>query len=274
MKKLILFDMDGTLTEPRKCIDKPMHKMLRYLAVECKAELGIVTGSGYDYVQNQLWPLLNDVVLRPSIHLLPCNGTEYWPPPERPHLRHELLTKMNMREEIGDFAFKELMKIICRLQSQMIDEFEFPLTGHFVSNRESTINWCPIGRNADNIERERFTGLDSDYNIRKKYYKLFLECMEESRSFLYDASGKPMVDIVIGGSTSFDIYPTGWDKTFCLQYFIDKGYDTPWFIGDKCGPDGNDKPLYDILIEKERAFETTGPSNCIEIITHSIIPNL
>ena len=101
-----------------------------------------------------------------------------------------------------------------------------------------------------------------------------MENMEQSRDFLYDASGKSMVDIVIGGSTSFDVYPVGWDKTFCLQYFINKGYDTPWFVGDKCGPDGNDKPLYDILKEEGTAFETTDPDDCLQIITKNIIPNL
>ena len=274
MKKLILFDMDGTLTEPRKCIDKPMHKMLRYLAVQCKAEIGIVTGSGIDYVQDQLWPLLNDVVLRPSIHLLPCNGTEYWPAPERPHLRHEMKVKMDMQEEIGTFAFKETLKIICRLQAELIDDFEIPLTGHFVSNRSSTINWCPIGRNADNTERQWFKDLDTQHGIRKKYYKKFAEQIKESQHFLYDASNKSVIDVVMGGSTSFDIYPVGWDKTFCLQHFIDEGYDKPWFIGDKCGPDGNDKPLYDLLCEEKTAFETTGPTQTIKILTERIIPNL
>ena len=274
MKNIVLFDMDGTLTEPRKCIDKPMHKMLRYLAIECKTEIGIVTGSGYDYIQNQLWPVLNDVVLRPSIHLMPCNGTEYWPPPERPHLRHEMTVKMNMREEIGDFAFHEIMKVICKLQSELVNEFHIPLTGHFVSNRNSTINWSPIGRNANNVERVMFKQLDTEHNIRNKFYKKFLDFSKESKHFLFDSNNNPLINIAIGGSTSFDIYPVGWDKTFCLKHFKNKDYNNPWFIGDKCFGDGNDKEIYDVINNFKQAFETKSPDETINIITGKIIPNL
>ena len=36
----------------------------------------------------------------------------------------------------------------------------------------------------------------------------------------------------IGGQISFDIFPQGWDKTFCLQY-VEKEYDEIHFFGDK-----------------------------------------
>jgi phosphomannomutase len=62
--------------------------------------------------------------------------------------------------------------------------------------------------------------------------------------------------IKLGGDTSFDIFPEGWDKTFCLQHFSDY---THWFVGDRCGENGNDKEIYDLLKEKDKAFETSGP---------------
>ena len=153
-KNIILFDMDGTLTEPRKCVEKKIHKILRYLVIECKAEIGIVTGSGMDYIQEQVWPLVSDVVLKTSVHLLPCNGTEYWIPPERAHLAHILKSKADMQEHIGDFTFRDLMTVLCDLQVRMINEYSFPLTGNFISNRKSMVNWCPIGRNANNEDRD------------------------------------------------------------------------------------------------------------------------
>ena len=36
----------------------------------------------------------------------------------------------------------------------------------------------------------------------------------------------------IGGQISFDIFPKGWDKTFCLQ-FVEKDFDEIHFFGDK-----------------------------------------
>lgn len=36
----------------------------------------------------------------------------------------------------------------------------------------------------------------------------------------------------IGGQISFDIFPQGWDKTYCLQY-VEEEYDEIHFFGDK-----------------------------------------
>lgn len=37
-----------------------------------------------------------------------------------------------------------------------------------------------------------------------------------------------------GGQISIDIFPNGWDKTFCLQYL--DGFDKIYFFGDKTAP--------------------------------------
>mgnify|MGYP003647305738 FL=1 len=68
--------------------------------------------------------------------------------------------------------------------------------------------------------------------------------------------------IKLGGDTSFDIFPEGWDKTFCLQHFPTH---THWFVGDRCGENGNDKELYDLLKPNERAFATEGPDETISL---------
>ncbi|BBN05728.1 phosphomannomutase [Marchantia polymorpha subsp. ruderalis] len=36
----------------------------------------------------------------------------------------------------------------------------------------------------------------------------------------------------IGGQISFDFFPQGWDKTFCLQ-FVEKEFSEFHFFGDK-----------------------------------------
>lgn len=37
----------------------------------------------------------------------------------------------------------------------------------------------------------------------------------------------------IGGQISFDIFPTGWDKTYCLQHVEDEQFEEIHFFGDK-----------------------------------------
>ena len=59
----------------------------------------------------------------------------------------------------------------------------------------------------------------------------------------------------IGGQISFDCFPTGWDKTYCLRHVeaekdASKGlsgidYKHIHFFGDKAFPGGNDWEIYD-----------------------------
>mgnify|MGYP000902032089 CR=1 FL=1 len=73
------------------------------------------------------------------------------------------------------------------------------------------------------------------------------------------------VTVKLGGNTSFDIYPAGWDKTYALKHFPE----TMWkhyFVGDRCGPDGNDFELFNYLNKSGTAWETSGPEETIEII--------
>ena len=39
----------------------------------------------------------------------------------------------------------------------------------------------------------------------------------------------------------------GWDKTFCLQYVTEGGYDEIHFFGDKTSPGGNDHEIFEDL---------------------------
>ena len=37
----------------------------------------------------------------------------------------------------------------------------------------------------------------------------------------------------IGGQISFDVFPTGWDKTYCLNFVKAEDFDEIHFFGDK-----------------------------------------
>ncbi|KAK9854200.1 hypothetical protein WJX84_008741 [Apatococcus fuscideae] len=48
----------------------------------------------------------------------------------------------------------------------------------------------------------------------------------------------------IGGQISFDVFPKGWDKTYCLRFLDDK-FKTIHFFGDKTFQGGNDYEIYE-----------------------------
>jgi phosphomannomutase len=82
------------------------------------------------------------------------------------------------------------------------------------------VNISPVGRNCTQKERDEFEVYDKEHKIRQKFIET-LKLHFGHLNFTYS----------IGGQISFDVFPTGWDKTFCLQYL--KEYQEIHFFGDK-----------------------------------------
>ena len=78
------------------------------------------------------------------------------------------------------------------------------------------------------------------------------------------------VTIKLGGETSFDIFPNGWDKTYAMNHF--EGYEI-YFLGDRCGDNGNDKEIFDAL-QPECSFWVEGTQHTKEILQEILIPKL
>ena len=261
-KNIVLFDMDGTLTPPRQKFDVNLLQPLRTLAKH--AEIGIVSGSDYNYISEQLELLIQRSELKYKLHLLPCNGTKYYSPPKDNISQHTLIESQDMRSYLGKAVFDTLVREILSLQEH-ISWQDIPLSGNFISYRDSMINWCPSGRDMSPSQREAFITKDggSKPSLRERYLHRLLVRLDRL------ALSEKIV-CTLGGDTSFDIYPAGWDKTYALKYFQNRKV---WFVGDRCEDGGNDKTLYDALLKEKRAWQTTGPKNTkdiMEIITKDI----
>jgi len=253
-KNVVLFDMDGTLTESRQKFNS---QTLSSSLVELSkyATIGIVTGSDYDYLKEQMAPILNSSI-RYCLHLLPCNGTKYYTPPEFPSQDFQLTEEVSMKEKLGAYKWRGLIELLTERQSKAVQN-AIPLTGHFISVRGSMINWSPSGRNATNKERDQFIEFDKKYDFRRRNLSQFRTHLK-----LNDLSD---ITIKLGGDTSFDIYPNGWDKTYALRYFEDCNV---WFVGDRArDANGNDYEIHNACAP--RSFHTDGP-----ITTDSIIFNI
>jgi len=265
MKDIVLFDMDGTLTEARKKINFSTIAKLKKLSLY--SHIGIVTGSGMDYLVPQLEDLwtsagvhdLDKARVDPkNITLMPCNGTIVY---EWSKGSWKETFSVSIREYLGEEKFLKLFQILVSLNHKIVSDHAgaFPLTGHFISFRNSLINFCPVGRNATDSDRNSFIEYDDRFNLRSR-------CLEILKG-KFIMGGLSNLSVTLGGSTSFDIYPIGWDKTFSLKHFSGKRV---WFIGDKCDGDGNDRKLYEALQPFGRSFKTSNPENTREIIDNII----
>lgn len=257
---IVLFDMDGTLTEVRKEITKEMIYILQKLSRIAK--IGIVTGSDYDYLIDQcedMWTCDNSVS-PDNVLLMPCNGTKLyrWNPK---HEKHTIEHDKDMRKEIGRSAYNDLLCSLTSHQIIIMAQNDISYSGTFFQYRGSMLNWCPTGRSASIKEREEWISLDQKKGLRE-FWLNHLENRFKKEEINLSAA--------LGGSTSVDIYPTGWDKTYSLNHVKDY---TPWFVGDKCFKGGNDLTLYEALRKSGRGYSTSGPEETIGII-HNIMSKI
>jgi phosphomannomutase len=255
---LVLFDMDGTLTAARKKADWTMVNPLRTLSEF--ADIGIVTGSPMVYLEQQceiLWSELGSVNVD-CISLFPCNGTQSYS--FSPNKKKWVVnSSTNMRDHISDTNYRNIVREILSIQANYADRHHsMPLTGNFISDRKSMINWCPVGRDAEDSDRKAFQIFDKKHQCRK----FLIRELEETLDYL----GISTITSVMGGNTSIDIYPEGWDKTYVLRHV--QSYEAVYFIGDRCDEYGNDRTLYEALEPGIASFETTGPENTISHINH------
>lgn len=250
---VVLFDMDGTLTESRCKLELKELKESLYRLTNSGFDIGIITGSDENYLREQMGDFLSRSSCRYRTHLLPCNGTKYFKPPKFPNEDFCLAHEVSMEKHLGSEKYRELL---CELICSQLDVCHVgaPLTGHFIDARGSMINWCPIGRNAKKEHRNQFMQIDKKKKVREHF-------ISELREMLKIKNLDNELTIKLGGDTSFDIYPTGWDKTYGLRHF--PNWDV-WFVGDRCKPNGNDYEIYQKC--SPQSFETTGPLETLKII--------
>lgn len=106
------------------------------------------------------------------------------------------------------------------------------------------VNISPVGRNASIQERNDYQAYDKEHKIREQ----FVAVLKDKFSHLG-------LTYSIGGQISFDVFPTGWDKTYCLQHIAAEknppgggpgvDYTTIHFFGDKTFKGGNDYEIYE-----------------------------
>lgn len=142
----------------------------------------------------------------------------------------QLIAKQSISSHLGEDKLKEVINFMLKY---MADIEDIPVKrGTFIEFRAGMLNVSPIGRNCSQEERDAFEQHDLKTGIRKR----FVEALRERFSDL---------DLVysIGGQISFDVFPKGWDKTYCLQFVL-PDFDEIHFFGDKTFAGGNDYEIY------------------------------
>eukprot|EP00770_Monocercomonoides_exilis_P010681 MONOS_10630.1-p1 / transcript=MONOS_10630.1 / gene=MONOS_10630 / organism=Monocercomonoides_exilis_PA203 / gene_product=phosphomannomutase D2 / transcript_product=phosphomannomutase D2 / location=Mono_scaffold00491:15236-16144(+) / protein_length=224 / sequence_SO=supercontig / SO=protein_coding / is_pseudo=false len=138
-----------------------------------------------------------------------------------------LIHKNDLKTAIGEGRLRKFIDKTLALLSTV----DIPVKrGTFIEFRNGMINVSPIGRNCSQAERDDFDKYDKEHHIRQGMIDKLIPEFGDIFTFS------------IGGQISFDVFPHGWDKRYCLQFCT--GFDEIHFFGDKTSPGGNDYEIF------------------------------
>lgn len=217
IRTLVLFDVDGTLTEPREEATGEMTEFLSTL--KSRVFVGIVGGSDLVKQQEQMGA---DIVGRVD-YSFSENGLVAFKDGKEIH-------RQALHKHLGE----ENVKRVVNWTLRYIANLDLPIKrGTFIEFRAGMLNVSPIGRNCSKEERNDYEKFDLANNIRK-------DMIEKMKIEFADLN----LTYSIGGQISFDVFPQGWDKTYCLNHIPEGTFDQIHFFGDKTFPGGNDYEIF------------------------------
>uniref|UniRef100_A0A7S2TUU0 Phosphomannomutase n=1 Tax=Lotharella oceanica TaxID=641309 RepID=A0A7S2TUU0_9EUKA len=215
--RIFLFDVDGTLTIARKEIDSEMKAFMEDL--RSKAYVGVVGGSDLPKQLEQL----GDNCVNEFDYFFTQNGLVSFK-------KGQPLASTSITEFLGEKKLQKLINFILGYLSKI----ELPCKrGTFIEYRTGMLNVSPIGRGCSRSERNAFEEYDNKTKVRATMVEVL---KKEFADFKLTYS--------IGGQISFDVFPEGWDKTYCLPFLEKDGFKEIHFFGDKTYQGGNDYEIY------------------------------
>lgn len=214
---LCLFDVDGTLTAARQCVTPDIAEFLEKL--KTRVRVGVVGGSDLVKIKEQLG---NDVIQKVD-YVFAENGLVAYK-------NGQLHSIQSIQAHMGE----ELLQDFINFCLNYMAKIKLPKKrGTFIEFRNGMLNVSPIGRSCTMEERKEFYELDQKEKFREKFVSVLKE----------EFKGKGLT-FSIGGQISFDVFPDGWDKRYCLDIVEKDNYSTIHFFGDKTKPGGNDYEIY------------------------------
>jgi HAD superfamily hydrolase (TIGR01484 family) len=218
VKKLIVFDLDGTLAESKSALDLEMAGLLAELLTVAK--VAVISGGDWPQFDKQLVSNLPPGQRMENLLLLPTCGTKFF--------QFDGAWKKLYSE---DFTAGEKAKIIDSMNRALETAGFKPSQtwGEIVEDRGSQITFSALGQQAPLVEKEKW---DPDFAKRKKITAILDTLI-------------PEFSVRMGGTTSIDITKPGIDKAYGigkLRDILGIAIQEMIFIGDAIFPGGNDYP--------------------------------
>lgn len=214
---LCLFDVDGTLTKARLSIEPDFDTFLMN-TIKPLTNIALVGGSDFSKVCEQM---NGPQVVHKYDYVFPENGVIAYK-------KGNLIESQSIQQFLGE---EKLQKFINFVLKYLSDIWLPCKRGTFVEFRTGMLNISPIGRSCSREERNAFEIYDNEHKVRQSMIDA-LETQFPDFGLKYS----------IGGQISFDVFPIGWDKTYCLKHLNE--FKEIHFFGDKTDLGGNDYEIF------------------------------
>lgn len=251
MKKVIAFDLDGTLAPSKSSLPDEMAEVLSSLLDHF--QVCVISGGKFGQFEAQLLRGLHASAEQlERLHLMPTCGTQYY--------------RYDVAKKVWERVYAELLsetgkkKIVAALNKGFDDlNYRAKKTyGETIEDRESQITFSVLGQ--DIVEELGEEGLRLKYawdpDNKKK---------EELRAYI--APLIPEFEVRVGGVTSIDVTKPGIDKAYGMKKLIEMleiSKEDILFMGDRLQPGGNDYPVQEAGID---SLEVSDWQNTVQILT-------
>jgi len=239
-KKIIVFDLDGTLAESRCEIKSPMPELLKKLLKIYKA--GILSGGSFDQIiSNVINKLDNDSSFN-NLILLPTCGSSF----------HSF--NNNAWHQLYSVQLSEKDKLnIIEAITECLGKVSFSIDkvwGEQFQDKGTQITFSALG---DKSPTEIKKNWDIDFKKRSE--------LREAALLLL-----PNLEVKMGGTTSLDITNKGIDKAFGIKKIeehLNINKDQILFVGDALIPGGNDYAVKEYGVD---CISVNNPDDTIKVI--------
>lgn len=220
MKKLIAFDLDGTLAESKQPVGEEMAGLLAGLLDV--AMVSVISGGDWPQFETQVVARLPAGARLDRLFIMPTTGTKLY--------RFEGESWRQIYADSFDAADRDEIVRALDDATQQAGLVEAQTWGDKIEDRGTQITFSGLGQQAP-LEAKK--AWDPDFAKRKTLQGLL-------RTML------PHLSINVGGSTSIDITRQGIDKAYAVRRLAEHSgvaSDAILFLGDAIYPGGNDDPV-------------------------------
>lgn len=239
MKRLIIFDLDGTLAPSKARMDKEMALLLVGL-LQSRRMVAIISGGKYAQFQKQILPVFAEARVGEelkNLFLFPTCGAAFYKfvsleaRAKRSAVAYGDLPLTGWQEvyaeNLADHEKNKIKLAFSAAFNKLNYEHPKKVFGEILEDRETQITFSALGQSAPLELKEIW---DPDSAKRLKIIGVLAPLLSE-------------FDLAVGGTTSIDVLHKGINKAYGIkkmEEYLGVTKSEMLFMGDKVFPGGND----------------------------------